>query len=265
MLDYLILILDIPTSAQEKLCARLFEQGCLGLETQESSGSTKIRAYFSDGAWTSKVEADLARSFGGLKVAAATPIRIPGGEDRSPTIRSLNLAGENLRLLLAPAFGTGAHPTTRMSAELLSRSHSKGKRVLDVGSGTGILAILAARFGAAEIVAVEISPEARDNAEANFQLNETPEISLYADLAEAAGTFDVVLANMLTPTLLHLAAEIQDRVAPGGICILSGITEEERPLIMERYGKKLRLLEELVDEGWLGLKFALKNPNENES
>lgn len=265
MLDYLIFIVEIPLSSQDELSSWFFSRACLGIEVQLMDARARVRAYFCTESWNAALQDELLQRFPEVSILAATPIRLPEGSDRVPTIRPLSLAGQKLQLLSAPAFGSGAHPTTQLCAELLRRCEVRERRVLDVGTGTGILAILAARFGAAEIAAVEISPEARENAQANFELNKTHGISLHADLKEVEGTYDFILANLLTPTLLHLAEDIIERLDGGGICIVSGVTEGERGLILGRYEKRLRLLEESRHEEWLGLKFRLKSPSESGS
>lgn len=265
MLDYLVLTLDIPLACQESLSSWLLARSCLGLESQEKGDRTRLRAYFSTECWNGELAQKLRGDFPELTLEAETSIRLPAADERSPTIRPWSFSGESFSLLAGPAFGSGAHPTTKLCAELLRRSDPRGLRILDVGTGTGILSLLAHRLGASVIDAVEISPEARENARANFDLNEAGAIRLYPELSHAEGRYDLVLANLLTPTLLHLGEEMLRRLETAGAWIVSGVTATEKAKILQRFGDQVRLDEELQEEEWLGMKLSLKRPNESGS
>jgi len=265
VLDYLVLILHLPAAFQEPVSAWLFSRACLGLECEENVGETRLRAYFDEKAWTREMAERIQKEFPGLAIVGETAIRLPEAGERLPAINALSLGGENFRLLSGPAFGSGAHPTTQLCAELLRRSQPRGLRILDVGTGTGILALLAHRLGAAHVDAVEISAEARENARANFDLNGAQEISLHSELGEVRGAFDLVLANLLTPTLMHLGEEMLQRLVPGGRWLISGITVEEGPKILGRFAGQMELREELQKDAWLGMKLSLKRPSGSES
>ncbi len=263
MLDYLVLTLHIPAAFQEDVGAWLFARTCLGLEYQEDSG--RLRAYFSAEAWNRRLAEELRTRFPGSSIEAETSIRLPSADQCSPTIRTIHLADEDFRLLAGPAFGSGAHPTTKLCAELLRTASPRGLRVLDVGTGTGILALLADRLGSAAVDAVEISPEARENAQANFELNKTGPISLHSELNQVAGHYDLVMANLLTPTIMHIGEEMLRRLKPDGAWIISGVTAGEKAMLLERFAGKIRLDREVREEEWLGMKFSLKSPSESGS
>jgi len=265
VLDYLVLILHIPTAHQEAVSAWLFSHACLGLECEATGANTRIRAYFSEKDWSRDRAESLTLEFQGLTIEAQTAIRLPEASERLPTVKALSLAGESFRLLAGPAFGSGAHPTTKLCADFLRASQPRGLRILDVGTGTGILALLAHRLGAAHIDAVEISPEARDNARPNFDLNGAGKIALYSELSQVRGSFDMILANLLTPTILHLGEEILRLLAPGGHCLISGVTVEEGPSIHAHFSEKMECIEERMEGGWLGMKLSLKRPSGSES
>ncbi len=159
------------------------------------------------------------------------------------------LAGDALvRLDPGMAFGTGTHGTTRLCLEALDgcfAGEAEPRRVLDVGTGSGILAIAAAALGAEEVLACDIEPESCQVAAENARLNKVAdriEITA-AGLETLSGFFDVVLANILAEENVRLAAELVKRLAPGGVLILSGILREK---------------EEIVRAGFAG--FALKGP-----
>jgi ribosomal protein L11 methyltransferase len=130
------------------------------------------------------------------------------------------------------AFGTGTHETTSMMAkELFKVSHSpQGKKLLDVGTGTGILAILGAFLGYAEIVATDTDRESQRVANENFALNQVKVQMDERQIQDLSGAFDVVLANIIEGVLALIQKELFRKVAPGGALLLSGIladNEEE--------------------------------------
>ncbi len=122
-------------------------------------------------------------------------------------------------------FGLGDHPTTMLSLRALQRLVQPGCSVLDVGCGSGVLAIAACVFGAATAVAVDIAPAAMSTTRANADANGVGErVSVSTtDLAAVAGSYDVVVANILAPTLVALAADLRRVVAPGGALVISGV------------------------------------------
>jgi ribosomal protein L11 methyltransferase len=123
------------------------------------------------------------------------------------------------------AFGTGTHPTTALCLAALGErvGARPGLSVLDVGTGSGLLAIAAKRLGAGRVVASDVDPEAlrvaRENAESNGVALEVTG----ADVHQIEGPFDLVVANILANTLVELAASLTAQVAPGGRLLLSGI------------------------------------------
>jgi len=128
------------------------------------------------------------------------------------------------------AFGTGLHPTTQLCLLALEELIQPGQRVLDMGTGTGILAIAAARLGASEIVAVDNDPNAVVATRHNARNNQVEGRirALHGSLAETSGSYDLVLANILAPVLLAMIADgLTNRVKRTGALVLSGILEEQ--------------------------------------
>lgn len=129
------------------------------------------------------------------------------------------------------AFGGGAHPTTRLLLEELAGRLHGGERVLDVGCGSGVLALAAVRLGAASALGIDIDPAAVSATRANAKRNRlsTRVCASPTPLQEVRGSFDVVLANIGLEALLSLAADMERRLAPGGWIALSGISPAQVP------------------------------------
>jgi len=157
-------------------------------------------------------------------------------------------ARQVIRLDPGLAFGTGTHPTTRMCLRWIA-THSVAGRVLDYGCGSGILAIGAAKFGATEVVAVDIDTAAVQSTELNASANG---VSLLAGLPErAVGQYDVVLANILATPLKVLAPLLCAHVSPGGHLVLAGILERQAEELMEAYAPHCRLVVADREDGWI--------------
>ncbi|HBG04553.1 MAG: ribosomal protein L11 methyltransferase [Geobacteraceae bacterium GWC2_58_44] len=160
------------------------------------------------------------------------------------------------------AFGTGAHPTTRMCLESLERicfNESGGKlpgAVLDVGTGSGVLSIAAALMGATRIVAVDIDPEAVLVTRENLELNGVADVvaASATNLCDLEGQYGVVVANILAEELVRLSAQLTAKVAPGGWLILSGILTEKEPFVCAGF-PGLTLMENPREAEWSCLTF----------
>lgn len=138
------------------------------------------------------------------------------------------------------AFGTGTHGTTRLCLEALAaafESEEPPRSVLDVGTGSGILAIAAAAYRAEKILACDIDPEACAIAFENAVLNQVDEQISFsiAPLEELEGSFDLVMANILAEENIRLADALVARLAPGGRLVLSGILIEKEEMVMKAF------------------------------
>jgi ribosomal protein L11 methyltransferase len=141
-------------------------------------------------------------------------------------------------LLLDPgmAFGTGLHPTTRLCLRASEELLQPGQRVLDVGAGSGILSIAAARLGAASVEAVEIDPVAAEACRANVERNSVGHIvAVRSGTLESAPPepFDLLLANITIRALLELHPLLHASLRPGGIAVLSGVLAERVEELLE--------------------------------
>lgn len=129
------------------------------------------------------------------------------------------------------AFGTGTHETTGMCAAMIERCVRPGQRVIDIGTGSGILAIAAAHMGAGEVLATDLDPVAARVAAENVKINGFEDtISVRCgdllDVVDVSG--DVVIANIIADVIVMLAAPVRERIKDGGTFICSGIAIERR-------------------------------------
>jgi ribosomal protein L11 methyltransferase len=158
-------------------------------------------------------------------------------------------ARQVIRLDPGLAFGTGTHPTTRMCLRWIARQPMQGRRVLDYGCGSGILAIAAAKFGATSVDAVDIDPAAVDAARANAAANA---VHITTGLPElATGRYRVVLANILATPLKMLAPLLCAHVAPGGTLVLAGILERQADELKAAYAPHAALEVSDSEDGWV--------------
>ena len=158
-------------------------------------------------------------------------------------------ATEVIRLDPGLAFGTGTHPTTRMCLRWIARQPREGRRVLDYGCGSGILAIGAAKFGAPDIDAVDIDEAAVSSTRLNAEANG---VRLNAGLPDAAkGHYGTVLANILATPLKVLAPLLRSHVAPGGSLVLAGILERQADELKQAYAPYAALEVSDSEDGWI--------------
>ncbi len=155
-----------------------------------------------------------------------------------------------LRLDPGLAFGTGSHPTTRLCLRWL-RDHLRGdESVLDYGCGSGILAIAAAKLGAARVVGVDVDPQAMRASTSNATMNSVDARFVMPD-ALGNDRFDVVVANILTNPLIMLAPALCARVADGGTIALSGVLAGQADDVRAAYDPWFTLAAVRADEGWI--------------
>jgi ribosomal protein L11 methyltransferase len=166
-------------------------------------------------------------------------------------------ADEHTVIVIEPSmgFGTGHHATTRLCLRALSVIDLKGRSVLDLGTGSGVLAIAAALSGASRVTGVDVDPHAIDNAQHNVTLNRaflppTFEIADFRDRTTSSA--DIVTANLTGGMLRSTADAIRTLVSPGGTLIISGFDESERAAVREALGEWARETSE-AEEGWVVL------------
>jgi len=158
-------------------------------------------------------------------------------------------AKQVIRLDPGLAFGTGTHPTTRMCLKWIAMNPPANKRVLDYGCGSGILAIAASLFGAREVDAVDIDPDAVHSTIANAQANRAQVRAGLPD--EAKGEYGVVLANILAMPLKVLAPLLCSHVGAGGSLVLAGILERQADELKAAYAPYAALEVSDKEDGWI--------------
>jgi ribosomal protein L11 methyltransferase len=168
-----------------------------------------------------------------------TPVRV-GDLTILPPWRRPSKRGRTIVIEPGMAFGTGRHESTKLMIKMMGRLPIEGMSVLDIGSGSGVLAVNARLLGASSVAALDHDPLAAIAMKKGCALNNTPDILLAcADIAAFRGRFDVVLANLDFATFAQRAQEIIRMTAPGGYLVVSGIEAQ--------YAKGLRrLFEPLV-------------------
>jgi ribosomal protein L11 methyltransferase len=187
------------------------------------------------------------------------PLRVGKHLVVKPTWEDFPAGPDDILLDIDPgmAFGTGTHPTTMLCLTVLEkllfglRNEKKTLTALDVGTGSGILSIAAAKLGVAHSFAVDIDLEAVKIAQENCLLNGVEDRVTVSDtpLALINGSFDIVLANILAEDLVRMAPDLVARVNPDGLLILSGILIEKETLVIDGYANSTMTLTEVSREG----------------
>ncbi|GAA0556259.1 50S ribosomal protein L11 methyltransferase [Chitinophaga japonensis] len=210
------------------------------------SGTTftkeEIRPVNWNALWESNFEPVLVGSFCGIRAGFHPPFA-PAPEHE---------------IVITPkmSFGTGHHATTFSMIQLMQQQDLAGRKVFDFGTGTGILAILAARMGAAQVDAIDIDDWAVENSRENIAGNNVPQVCIWqADsLQDITGLYDVVLANINRNVLLQSMPDMRRLLAPGGQLLLSGILVADEPEILDSAAAQGLLKQRRVEkDNWLAL------------
>ena len=166
-----------------------------------------------------------------------------------------------LRIDPEMSFGTGHHATTRLALQLLADILTPGDRVLDVGTGTGVLAIAACRAGAAVALGVDTNPDAVRNARENAQKNDVADCVTVrkgsVDGAPETG-YDIVVANITRRVLLGLLPDLLSHLTTDGTLLLSGVLQPQGDSVLDATeGHSLHLDAEATEDGWWAARFSL--------
>ena len=280
-MGYYELEIAAPLESREVLISMLHDVGCLGLTESESG----LLAYFHDDTGIEKI-ADNVTSFRAILRDSGFPyafsfncIHMPDrdwNETWKKSIVSIDV-GEALTitppwegptegrvsLIIDPgmAFGTGHHETTKTCLGLIERlsMEIRRDRCLDIGTGTGILAICASRMGFHEIHAVDNDPLSIDAARRNAKLNGCENIVITeGTISVSKGAYDLIVSNLISEALIMIAPDIALRLDEDGMAILSGMLVGQEDEVIDAMLKEgLHQIEKHVDsDRWVSLVFT---------
>ncbi|MGH7316063.1 MAG: 50S ribosomal protein L11 methyltransferase [Candidatus Rokuibacteriota bacterium] len=285
--------LTVPASAdsEDALTNFLWEQGALGVVEEEAPGvPPRLRAFFAESMSSTRLLAAVQdyqaslRSLGFAVDSHGTEI-IPLLDEAwaSAWQQSFPAREVGRRLLVLPpwlsapttsrltiiiepgrAFGTGHHGTTEGCLVLLEEAieATPGSAALDIGTGTGILAIAALKLGAPTVLAIDFDPDAVAATQVNAGRNDCTGLTVrLAEPQEVSERFPLVLANLLTHTHLALAPQYARLVAPGGSLVLGGMLQDEDGRVSQMLaGAGFTARSRLALEGWTSLRLQAAAP-----
>jgi ribosomal protein L11 methyltransferase len=255
--SYLELRVDIPKELVDPVCDFIIEHISNGLvlEEEEDTANTGILFYISPET-KEQSKAQLSEYLQGLKLTHAninptisertvksvewveqykqsvTPILISDDVCVRPPWSSAP-TDTKFDIIIEPkmAFGTGHHETTRSCLKLIRQHFKPGVRVLDMGCGSGILAILAAQMGASYIKAVDYDPEAVENCQENFVINHitVPNEIVHGsiDVCKGDKQYEFICVNIIKSAIIEMFAELHPLLASGGVMLLSGLLDKD--------------------------------------
>ncbi|MBI5739218.1 MAG: 50S ribosomal protein L11 methyltransferase [Nitrospirae bacterium] len=275
--SYYEFTVSMPDESRDAVMNKLAEMGSPGVYERDGS----IIAYFDDGVIMPELCAELDEFRKVLTDAGLSPafsfdyVLLPETDWNESWKKNFNPIEVGNKLTIVPSwvkadtdriaviidpgqvFGTGHHESTRMCLTLIERisDNSAGESFLDIGTGTGILAIAAARLGFSPVTAIDNDPLSVEASLFNVGLNDLKNIVIKkGEIMDVAGTFDVISANLLAGTLIQIAQDIVSRLNPGGTAILSGMLAGQEDEVIESAQRAgLALREKVVDDKWVTL------------
>lgn len=274
-MDYLKLVIALEERYQESLIAEMAEFEFNAFEQREGRLITYVpKERFAAGD-RERIERLLAAHPGGGRIQSEEVVADRNwNEQWEKTIRAQRIG----RFLVRPtwssesvpegmilleidpkmAFGTGYHETTRLMLKLLPGAVEKGDRVLDAGTGSGILAIAAARLGAGRVLAFDIDGWSIDNTRENILLNDVSGIVEVkkgsVEVAGGEGVFDLVVANIQRNTILDMLPAFRGHMDPGGILLLSGLLKSDRREVAAALEGDFAVEEVAAENEWIAVR-----------
>ena len=276
-MEYIEITLTVSEESEEAFMSKMIEMGALGFVEQDG----KIIGYFELGQSAGEICDELIRfrsvlESSGLDASYSlshtvlpdkdwnetwkknfTPIDV--GEDLTIIPSWLKHETGRIPLIIDPGmvFGTGHHETTRTCLSIIERTAKNCPRryFLDIGTGSGILAIGAGKLGFDQVIAIDLDPLAVDAARRNVRANQLTNVEVQeGGISAASGTFDVIVANLLSEILIEIAPALAERLKPGGTAILSGMLQgQEDAVIWSMVSAGLTLQEKVIDGKWITL------------
>ncbi len=262
----------VPASDEDLAAALLWEAGTTGVQVTAAGGDAVLLAYFSRGAATAE---SILVALDRLPVARIEEAAVPevdwvarfresfrpfhAGSFHIVPAWAADRPGEGRRLIVDPgqAFGTGTHESTRLSLAALEAlcAVRLPRRVLDVGTGSGILAIAARLLGASTAVGIEIDADALPAARDHAALNGVALHLVRGDGARGVrpGAFDLVLANIAAPLLIDRARELAEACRPGGDLVLAGVLRDQVDMVRDAFTAFAASIDVRIEGEWAAL------------
>lgn len=286
--------IPVPLDLAEDASAALIEAGALGVQTLETPKSAELIACYDANTDTTMLGENIIEALATIGLTRSSemlhitqhndtdwaerwkeyfkPIKIgrrlwiiPSWDHFVPPVGSITL-----NLDPGMAFGTGQHATTALCLKAIEQfadaNAHRAVRVLDVGCGTGILGLAAAKLGAREVIAIDTDPVAVANTLDNALANHV-DTQVHAEatpIEQLEGTFDLIVANILAPTLIEMSAHLLARMAPACKLVLSGILGEQVDAVVtaflrqaQRNGMVLKHHKTWTHGEWAAIQFKL--------
>ncbi len=269
---------DVSAELSEIASDLLFELGASGVEERDATtmqragslpeGYVTLIANFADDAgandavaaidpaWKPRVEHVIGDAWRDGWREFFKPSRVGKRLVVRPPWEAFDAQADDVVLTLDPglAFGTGTHETTRLVMAQIDARLQPGQRVLDVGCGSGILAIAAAMLGARQLVAIDVEDDAIRATHENAAVNGVAEhiTASTTDVSAIDERFPFVVANIEARVLIPMAPTLMSKVSPGGLLILSGILREQTEQVREAY-RAMTWLETPAEGEWIAL------------
>jgi ribosomal protein L11 methyltransferase len=259
---------DLQPEQKEILIAQLFDAGYEGFEEKDTSLDAFIKSKSFDKLILNEISFKYQTPYTSEKIAETNWNQVwesnfePVIVEDYVAIRAdfhKPITNTKFEIVITPkmSFGTGHHATTYMMIELMKEIDLAGKSVLDFGTGTGILAILAERSGAKNIVAIDNDDWSIANAEENFTKNNCRKINLRkASDAVSEMKFDIILANINKNVILENFVLLCRQLNKNGQILFSGLLHDDKDEILSIATEShLKLQKELIRSNWIALQF----------
>ena len=255
-----------PQSNRDGVIAALFDSGSQGVQEDGAS----VVTHFADGAPIAEIERAVRSADPAAEISIAPSLDVDYSQWRASVgvhrIGSLIIAppwladtedpSRTIVIDPAMAFGTGEHQSTRGVMRLMQNVIRPGDFVADLGAGSAVLSIAAARLGAKRIAAIELDHDSIGNAEQNVQVNRVSDrVEVIegdaAVLLPLIAPVHVVLANIISSVIIPLLPAMRAALTPGGVAIIGGLVVEERPMMERALGDGgWRLQRDDVEDAW---------------
>ncbi|MBI5103238.1 MAG: 50S ribosomal protein L11 methyltransferase [Nitrospirae bacterium] len=278
-MDYFEFIITAPDESRDAITSRLAGLGAAGF----SEDGETLTAYFNDRGCVDSIPEELENLRAALAASGLNPdftyrfgilpdrdwnevwkknfSPIDVGERFTVIPSWLNYDTSRIPLIIDPGmvFGTGHHESTRTTLQLIEKLSARTKKetFLDIGTGSGILAIAAARLGFKKVTGIDIDPLCVDAAARNARLNGLDNIAIYeCGIDGVSGTFQMIAANLLSEILIGIAGSLAEHLDTGGIAVLSGImTRQETGVKQAMVSAGLVPQDQITEGQWISLVF----------